>query len=108
MMVPGVTPAVVFELQPCRCERSREFFPHNRRDRAFWHVAFLDGDQIDPTLGSMPASFEYKPRFKDMRIKPPKAGEAEAEADVLRLKPGEKPCDWPDCTKAATAKAPKS
>ncbi|WP_298161674.1 J domain-containing protein [Brevundimonas sp.] len=57
----------------------------------------------------MPASFDYKPRFKDMRIKPPKAGEAaEAEADVLRLKPGEKPCDWPDCTKAATAKAPKS
>ena len=56
----------------------------------------------------MPASFEYKPRFKDMRIKPPKAGEAEAEADVLRLKPGEKPCDWPDCAKAATAKAPKS
>ncbi|WP_428149582.1 J domain-containing protein [Brevundimonas sp.] len=57
----------------------------------------------------MPASFDYKPRFKDMRIKPPKAGEeAEAEADVLRLKPGEKPCDWPDCTKAATARAPKS
>jgi len=56
----------------------------------------------------MPASFEYKPRFKDMRIKPPKAGEAEAEADVLHLKPGEKPCDWPDCLKAATARAPKS
>ena len=57
----------------------------------------------------MPASFDYKPRFKDMRIKPPKAGEeAEAEADVLRLKPGEKPCDFPDCLKAATARAPKS
>ena len=56
----------------------------------------------------MPASFEYKPRFKDMRIKPPKAGEAEAAADVLHLKPGEKPCDWPDCLKAATARAPKS
>ena len=56
----------------------------------------------------MPASFEYKPRFKDMRIKPPKAGEDEAVADVLHLKPGEKPGDWPDCTKAATAKAPKS
>ncbi|WGM31356.1 J domain-containing protein [Brevundimonas sp. NIBR11] len=57
----------------------------------------------------MAASFEYKPRFKDMRIKPPKAGEAaEAEADVLRLKPGEKPCEWPDCSRAATAKAPKS
>ena len=56
----------------------------------------------------MPASFEYKPRFKDMRIKPPKAGEAEEKADVLRLKPGEKPCDAPDCSKAATARAPKS
>jgi hypothetical protein len=56
----------------------------------------------------MPASFDYKPRFKDMRIKPPKAGEAEAEADVLHLKPGEKPCDYPDCLKAATARAPKS
>ena len=56
----------------------------------------------------MAASFEYKPRFKDMRIKPPKAGEAEAKADVLHLKPGEKPCQWPDCTKPATARAPKS
>ena len=57
----------------------------------------------------MPASFDYKPRFKDMRIKPPKAGEeAEAEADVLRLKPGEKPCEWPDCSRPATARAPKS
>lgn len=57
----------------------------------------------------MSASFDYKPRFKDMRIKPPKAGEAaEAEADVLRLKPGEKPCEWPDCSRAATARAPKS
>ena len=56
----------------------------------------------------MAASFEYKPRFTDMRIKPPKAGEAEAKAHVLRLKPGEKPCDFPDCLKAATARAPKS
>ncbi len=56
----------------------------------------------------MPASFDYTPRFKDMRIKPPKAGEAEAKADVLHLKPGEKPCDAPDCSKAATARAPKS
>lgn len=43
-----------------------------------------------------------------MRIKPHKAEEEAAKADVLRLKPGEKPCEWPDCTKAATAKAPKS
>ena len=57
----------------------------------------------------MAASFEYKPRFTDMRIsKPGKAGAAEAKNDVLRLKPGEKPCDHPDCRKAATARAPKS
>lgn len=43
-----------------------------------------------------------------MRIKPPKADEEAAQADVLRLKPGEKPCEWPDCSKPATAKAPKS
>ena len=57
----------------------------------------------------MAASFEYKPRFTDMRIsKPGKAGAAEAKNDVLRLKPGEKPCDQPECRKAATARAPKS
>lgn len=53
----------------------------------------------------MSASFQYKPRFKDMRVRPP--GEDEPE-DVLRLKPGEKPCQWPDCSRAATARAPKS
>lgn len=57
----------------------------------------------------MPAAFQYKPRFKDMRVRPPREGEDEAvEADVLTLKPGEKPCQWPDCSRAATARAPKS
>jgi hypothetical protein len=56
----------------------------------------------------MSSAFQYTPRFKDMRIKPPKPEEEAAEADVLHLKPGEKPCDWPDCRQAATAKAPKS
>ncbi|MFT4954965.1 MAG: hypothetical protein ACI8U3_001347 [Brevundimonas sp.] len=56
----------------------------------------------------MSASFQYKPRFKDMRIKPPRPEEEEAAADVLRLKPGEKPCQHPDCSKAATARAPRS
>lgn len=56
----------------------------------------------------MSAEFQYKPRFKDMRIKPPRPEEEAAEADVLRLKPGEKPCQWPECRQAATAKAPKS
>lgn len=56
----------------------------------------------------MAASFQYKPRFKDMRVKPPRPEEEEAQADVLRLKPGEKPCDHPDCARAATARAPRS
>ncbi len=56
----------------------------------------------------MSASFQYKPRFTDIRVKPPKAGEEAAQADVLGLKPGEKPCEWPDCRRAATARAPKS
>lgn len=54
----------------------------------------------------MSTAFEYKPRFKDMRIRPPE--EQDTHEDVLGLKPGEKRCDWPDCHKAATAKAPKS
>lgn len=55
----------------------------------------------------MPTEFQYKPRFRDMRIRPPSEEDAAAE-DVLRLKPGEKPCQWPDCRQAATARAPKS
>jgi hypothetical protein len=60
----------------------------------------------------MTDEFKYKPRFMDMRIRPPKEGEIEGgrrpEDDVLSLKPGEKPCEWPDCHKAAKARAPKS
>lgn len=57
----------------------------------------------------MPSSFQYKPRFTDIRVKPPRTDEEmAAEADVLRLKPGEKPCQWPDCGRAATSRAPKS
>lgn len=55
----------------------------------------------------MSAEFQYKPRFRDMRVRPP-SEEDEAADDVLRLKPGEKPCQWPDCRQAATARAPKS
>jgi len=55
----------------------------------------------------MPGAFQYKPKFVDIRVKPPKEGEDDAE-DVLKLKPGEKPCEWPECRRAATARAPKS
>jgi hypothetical protein len=60
----------------------------------------------------MSEGFKFKPKFAmDMRIRPPKEGEDKTrrpEDDVLQLKPGEKPCEWPECHKAATAKAPKS
>jgi hypothetical protein len=55
----------------------------------------------------MSGAFEYKPRFKDIRVRPPKEGEQDPK-DVYSLKPGEKPCEWPDCRKAASARAPKS
>jgi hypothetical protein len=57
----------------------------------------------------MPTAFNYKPKFVDIRIRPPKEGEKEErEPDVYTLKPGEKPCDWPECRKAGAARAPKS
>jgi hypothetical protein len=56
----------------------------------------------------MSREFEYKPKFRDMRVRPPKEGEKERENDVTRLKPGEKKCDWPDCIVAGQTKAPKS
>jgi hypothetical protein len=57
----------------------------------------------------MPAAFNYKPKFVDIRVRPPKEGEKdERERDVYSLKHGEKPCDWPECRKAGAARAPKS
>ncbi|ATC30882.1 molecular chaperone DnaJ [Caulobacter vibrioides] len=52
--------------------------------------------------------FEYRPKFYDIRIRPPKEGEDDPAHDVLGLKPGEKRCDHPDCRLAGSAKAPKS
>ncbi len=56
----------------------------------------------------MSGAFQYKPKFVDIRVRPPKPEEEQAEADVHALKPGERPCDWEGCRVAATAKAPKS
>jgi hypothetical protein len=59
----------------------------------------------------MPGAFQYKPKFLDIRVRPPSKAEAEAKAaeqDVNALKPGERPCDHPGCRAAATARAPKS
>jgi len=58
----------------------------------------------------MSGAFQYRPKFKDIRIRPPKPGEEEAPAanDGLGLKPGQRPCEWAGCRQAATSRAPKS
>ncbi|WP_091741271.1 J domain-containing protein [Phenylobacterium immobile] len=57
----------------------------------------------------MPRAFQYRPRFVDIRVRPPSVEEEEkAKADAVGLKPGERACDHPGCRKPATAKAPKS
>jgi hypothetical protein len=59
----------------------------------------------------MSGAFQYRPKFVDIRVRPPTADEEEERAraeDVLRLKPGEKPCEWPGCSRAGEAKAPKA
>jgi hypothetical protein len=56
----------------------------------------------------MSRAFQYKPKFVDIRVRPPKEGEAEAEADVHALKPGERACDHAGCRAKADARAPKS
>ena len=57
----------------------------------------------------MTTAFQYRPRFVDIRVRPPKtAAEAAADEDVNQLKPGERPCDHQGCRLAGTARAPKS
>ena len=51
----------------------------------------------------MPAAFRYRPRFVDIRVRPPKPG---AE-DVCTLKPGERACDHQGCMAPAETRAPK-
>ena len=55
----------------------------------------------------MTTAFQYRPRFVDIRVRPPKTNEARPTDDV-GLKPGERPCDHPGCRQAGTARAPKS
>ena len=52
----------------------------------------------------MSRAFQYKPKFVDIRVRPPR----EDEEDVHALKPGERRCEYPGCLQTATAKAPKS
>ncbi len=52
----------------------------------------------------MSGAFQYKPKFVDIRVRPPR----EDEEDVHALKPGERRCEHPGCLQTASAKAPKS
>lgn len=57
----------------------------------------------------MSGAFQYRPKFVDIRIRPPKAGEeAPRVDDVHHLKPGEHRCEWSGCLSKASARAPKS
>ncbi|CAN5278435.1 J domain-containing protein [soil metagenome] len=56
----------------------------------------------------MSGDFQYKPKFTDIRVRPPKPEEEAAARDVNSLKPGQVKCDWPGCSTAGASKAPKS
>lgn len=55
----------------------------------------------------MSRAFQYRPKFVDIRVRPP-GSEDTREDDVLKLKPGERRCDWPGCPRPGENRAPKS
>jgi hypothetical protein len=56
----------------------------------------------------MTGAFQYRPKFVDIRVRPPKPDEDARADDVNALKPGERACDYPGCRLAAATRAPKS
>ena len=52
----------------------------------------------------MATAFQYRPRFVDIRVRPPKPG----ADDVCAPKPGERACDHQGCLTPAATRAPKS
>jgi hypothetical protein len=56
----------------------------------------------------MSGAFQYRPKFVDIRVRPPKPDEDARADDVNALKPGERACDHPGCRVAAATRAPKS
>ncbi len=56
----------------------------------------------------MAPAFQYRPRFVDIRVRPPKPEEEARARDVHALKPGERACDHEGCRTAASTRAPKS
>ena len=56
----------------------------------------------------MATAFQYRPRFVDIRVRPPKAGADPRPDDVHTLKDGERACDHQGCLSPAATRAPKS
>ena len=56
----------------------------------------------------MAIAFQYRPRFVDIRVRPPKPEEEARAKDVHALKAGERACDHAGCRAAASTRAPKS
>ncbi len=56
----------------------------------------------------MATAFHYRPRFVDIRVRPPQPEEEAREADVNALKAGERACDRQGCRAPAAIRAPKS
>jgi hypothetical protein len=56
----------------------------------------------------MAIAFQYRPRFVDIRVRPPKPGDEARAKDVHALKPGERACDHAGCRAPAATRAPKS
>jgi hypothetical protein len=55
----------------------------------------------------MTATFQYRPRFVDIRVRPPKP-DVDVDDGELALKPGERACDHQGCRLPGVARAPKS
>jgi hypothetical protein len=70
-------------------------------------LSILESNAFDRILRRMSGAFQYRPRFVDIRVRPPKP-DGEREEDVTALKPGERVCDHPDCRLAGNTRAPKS
>ena len=56
----------------------------------------------------MTGAFHYRPRFIDIRVRPPKPDEEARAWDVNALGPGERACDHEGCRAPASTRAPKS
>jgi hypothetical protein len=54
----------------------------------------------------MSGAFQYRPKFVDIRVRPPRP--EEQKADVHQLKPGQRACDWPGCRRPGDSRAPKA